>query len=66
MSNTVVRDFPDDSGVQDAYVQNQGSRRGIIDTRRRHQWLVSLKDFRCKGIHRCRRCPVSIDIPGIW
>ena len=43
MSNT-VRDFSD-SGA--------GSRRGIIDARRCHQslWLVSLKDFRSKGIH---------------
>ena len=40
-----------------------GSRRRMIDTRRRHHLLVSLKDFRCKGIHnRCRRCPVSIDL----
>ena len=29
------------------------SRRGIIDTtKRRHQWLVSMKDFRCNGILR--------------
>ena len=27
--------------------------------------LVSLKDFRCKGINRCRRCPVSIDLYAI-
>ena len=38
-----------------------GSRRGIIDTSR-HQVMVSLKDFRCEGIHRCGRCPVSIDL----
>ena len=39
-----------------------GSRRSIIDTSRRHQVMVSLKDFRCHGIHRCGRCPLSIDI----
>ena len=31
--------------------EEAGSRRGIIDTRRRHQWFVSLRDFHCKGIH---------------
>ena len=31
-----------------------GSRRGI-DTTRRHQCLVSLKDFGCKGINWCGR-----------
>ena len=41
--------------------QAGSSRRGIIDARRRHQWLVSLRDFRCKGISRCGRCPASID-----
>ena len=34
----------------------------MTDTRRPHQLLVSLKYFRCKGIERCGRCPVSIDI----
>ena len=38
-----------------------GSRRGVNDTRRRHQLLVSLMDCRCKGIHRCGRYSVSLD-----
>ena len=39
-----------------------GSRRGVFDTTRRHQLLVSLKDFGCKGIHWCGRCPVSMGL----
>ena len=43
----------------------QGSRRGIIDARRHHQYvvqLVCLKDFYSEGTHRRRRCPVSIHL----
>ena len=38
------------------------SGRGINGIRRRHQWLVYLIDFRCKGIHRCGRYPVPINL----
>ena len=51
--NTAVRHVSDDSDVQAMYVPKQGSRRGIIGTRRRHhEWVVSLKDFSCKSIHK--------------
>ena len=39
-----------------------GSRRGINDSRRRHQRLLSLMDFRCKGVYRCGRYPVLVSI----
>ena len=56
------------SGVKERVIKERvqkqvvNARRGMTDTRRPHQLLVSLKYFRCKGIERCGRCPVSIDI----
>ena len=63
MSNT-VSDFAD-SGVQDMHVhilQNQVAGEVSLTPGTVLSAVVSLKDFRCKGIHKYRRFPVSIDL----
>ena len=60
-----------DSGVQDMTcykcTEEAGSRRDIIDTRRRHQWWFPRRIFVARVYTgRRQRCPVSIDLYIKW